>query len=685
MKPNTTHTNRALFFIAAIALTSCGEPEDTSTSNHEDPVAADMSTRQDDMRTTPAEEDMSAASPDMRDDLPEEDMHTALACVDEACPDAPNASGYCLEDDSCDIECLVGFADCDQERDGCETATIADAANCGGCGVECAGAENASGACVDSECALVCSAGFADCDDAPGCEADLSSTTSCGACGNTCDVLPNTTASCNDRGQCEHSCVEGFADCDDTVPGCETQLDVDSMNCGACGNACDAGPNTTSMCVDGACSSSCDMGWADCLADDDSARAPVDPAGCETPLGTTTNCAGCGDVCPSAPNAVASCGAAGVCELSCLAGYADCIGAEPGCETLTDNDVNNCGGCGVVCPGAANATATCDAGVCGLVCDAGFEDCDGAPGCEVDTTSDVSHCGACDAACPSGPNESATCSNSACQASCDQGFTDCDAMAAGCETDTDNDPLNCNGCGLTCPSGQNSAAACGAGSCELVCDAGWGDCDGDASTGCELDVTSDPLNCGACGNTCGLAAPMCISGTCSPVKRVFLTSQHVRPGDLAGIAGADAHCQTLATTAGLTGTFKAWLSDGTSSPSARFTRSTVPYMRVDGVLVANNWSDLTDGSLLAPINITEQGTRGARIEGHTSQTNFWVITNTVRNGNRYVNYTNQTCNNFTDTTMSIATANPDAADVYWTLGWTGGRCNRLFAMYCFEQ
>ena len=60
------------------------------------------------------------------------------------------------------------------------------------------------------------------------------------------------------------------------------------------------------------------------------------------------------------------------------------------------------------------------------------------------------------------------------------------------------------------------------------------------------------------------------------------------------------------------GTFRAWLSDSTGSPSTRFTQSTLRYVRVDGVKVADDWADLTDitmtaGFLYTPINVTENG------------------------------------------------------------------------------
>ena len=79
-------------------------------------------------------------------------------------------------------------------------------------------------------------------------------------------------------------------------------------------------------------------------------------------------------------------------------------------------------------------------------------------------------------------------------------------------------------------------------------------------------------------------------------------------GNLGGLAGADAKCDLLASNAGLTGTFRAWLSDGIDSPDTRFLKAGNPYVLVDNTtVIASDWTDLTSGSIQAPINLTELG------------------------------------------------------------------------------
>ena len=101
-----------------------------------------------------------------------------------------------------------------------------------------------------------------------------------------------------------------------------------------------------------------------------------------------------------------------------------------------------------------------------------------------------------------------------------------------------------------------------------------------------------------------------------PTKLVFVTSG-VYTGDLGGVAGADQKCADHALAASLPGEYRAWLGrveTGSSpeytpaDPESGWTHSASPYVRVDGVVVAENWADLTDGSFLAaPIALTELG------------------------------------------------------------------------------
>ena len=67
-------------------------------------------------------------------------------------------------------------------------------------------------------------------------------------------------------------------------------------------------------------------------------------------------------------------------------------------------------------------------------------------------------------------------------------------------------------------------------------------------------------------------------------KTVFVTSERFN-GNLGGLKGADDKCQAQAEDPASivpSGTYLAWLSDGTESPDTRFTKSSHPYQLAAG-------------------------------------------------------------------------------------------------------
>src|SRR5690349_12973618 len=79
------------------------------------------------------------------------------------------------------------------------------------------------------------------------------------------------------------------------------------------------------------------------------------------------------------------------------------------------------------------------------------------------------------------------------------------ARCSGVCRNTDTDPGACGMCGMTCPtpgSPIGTSATCVRGTCGYECTTGYGDCDGDASNGCEAHFASDEANCMSCGHAC---------------------------------------------------------------------------------------------------------------------------------------------------------------------------------------
>lgn len=159
-------------------------------------------------------------------------------------------------------------------------------------------------------------------------------------------------------------------------------------------------------------------------------------------------------------------------------------------------------------------------------------------------------------------------------------------------------------------------------------------------------------------------------------KRVFVTSQ-TYTGDLGGLTGADSKCQVLADSANLGSTFKAWLSDSTTAASSRLTQSTLNYVRTDGVVIANGWTDLTDGTIDNLLNRDESGVTRSSVP---------VWTNTNTNGARTAMSSTMNCENWTDASSGVDGyyGVTNWADYEWTNS-SYLPCNQARRLYCFEQ
>jgi hypothetical protein len=163
-------------------------------------------------------------------------------------------------------------------------------------------------------------------------------------------------------------------------------------------------------------------------------------------------------------------------------------------------------------------------------------------------------------------------------------------------------------------------------------------------------------------------------------------------GNLGGLAGADAKCQARAVAGGWTGTYKAWLSDATASPSTRFTRGG-PYQLTDagGSVLANNWTGLTTKNLLHLFNVTEYGGvpagSGAPCVSATNPTGVWSATDETGLPGSVATLS---CSNWTSTT-SVGSAWGTTNNLgFWSSWCSGGNmanitCGTSNPLYCFQQ
>ena len=264
-------------------------------------------------------------------------------------------------------------------------------------------------------------------------------------------------------------------------------------------------------------------------------------------------------------------------------------------ETCDDGDLDENNGC----------TSRCGPPGCGDGVVSDGEGCDLGP-----ANSDKGHC------------------TTACQPrACGDGFVQpgeaCEPPAANCvdcRWTTCNDGMaqrgeQCEGASDSCTD-FCTLQQCGDGytSAGETCD------DGNTLDGDDCDAT---CQVSSCGDSVVASDEPCDDGNlelgdgCTPdcerdARFVFVSSTTLQAGAIGGLQGADDHCQKLADKGGLVGRYRAWLSDAGANPATRFDKSDLPYILPAsqlgvGVVVAEDWVDLVDGTLLHPIQVTEKG------------------------------------------------------------------------------
>jgi hypothetical protein len=192
-----------------------------------------------------------------------------------------------------------------------------------------------------------------------------------------------------------------------------------------------------------------------------------------------------------------------------------------------------------------------------------------------------------------------------------------------------------------------------------------------APTGADATADASPCGCGA--------RSVCVGGACTPARRVFVTDE-TYGGALGGHAGADATCQSLATGAGLGGTWMAWISDSTSSPSQRFSKPTVGYFLLDGTPVASSWTALTTNGPTHAVDLTETRVSLAAVSADASKT--WTAT--VVSGALGTPSCSDFATNASTKSGSVGHCT-GTGTVNWTAAYAGEACSVPNRLYCFEQ
>jgi hypothetical protein len=176
-----------------------------------------------------------------------------------------------------------------------------------------------------------------------------------------------------------------------------------------------------------------------------------------------------------------------------------------------------------------------------------------------------------------------------------------------------------------------------------------------------------------------------VDGACEEAALVFASSRQ-SDAALGGPRGADKICADLASAAGLGGYWMSWTSDACTSPRQRFRESTIPYRLLDGTLIADGWTDLTDDFIANPIDMDENGDAVVGTDRWFRDRMTW--TNTMSDGTLHIN---NGCWGLTSNASSgifaVRAAAGSTASTWttWTVWSTPSCATDNLRIYCFEQ
>lgn len=362
-------------------------------------------------------------------------------------------------------------------------------------------------------------------------------------------------------------------------------------------------------------------------------------------------------------------------DLECEPGEDDCVDCmscgdgkqDPG-EDCDDGNQDDNDGCVDNCQLAACGDLHVQEGV--EVCDDGHlnsDDYELYQHCDSKCGKTLAYCG--DGACDPGDEDESTCRQDCLPAakSCGNGRVEegewCDEMGDSMTCDADCTDRVCgdgyqNDVIEDCDDGNHDNTDDCVNECELAScgdghvQAGVEDCD---------DENTDETD--SCDINCKLIEH----------RKVFVSSKGYS-GILGGLDGADAECNALAVAAGLSGDFKAWLSDGIDGPATRFTPGfTGVYELADRTLVVQGgWDGLTGESLAHAIDTDEYG--------NMNFASVW--TNTDVNGSPL---SADDCSAWSSADGVSTIGKSSAVDVKWTNDAGEQLCASENSIYCFQD
>jgi len=174
--------------------------------------------------------------------------------------------------------------------------------------------------------------------------------------------------------------------------------------------------------------------------------------------------------------------------------------------------------------------------------------------------------------------------------------------------------------------------------------------------------------------------PKVVESPVGKVKMQIFISSKEYSGNLQRVSGADKQCQELAETAGLEGTFKAWLSTREVDAMERFDGSDKSYYDVLGVRIANNFNDLANGDFVNLLKTTETGAAlPAGVSVWTGTEKGGAKKGDTEKGQPY-------CNFWTTETSPLVGSygQTGQSGAKWADAGTA-KCSRKLRLYCIED
>jgi len=192
------------------------------------------------------------------------------------------------------------------------------------------------------------------------------------------------------------------------------------------------------------------------------------------------------------------------------------------------------------------------------------------------------------------------------------------------------------------------------------------------SSACEQEQGGDDFTPGAS-----------VSGS----RRVFVTSAGYS-GNMGGLTGADAICQSHADGAGLGGTWRAWLSSSVEKVADRLTHPTGGYQRVDGAVVSSSWDALLTSSPAIAPELDEFGNQipyvGAGSATGCSWASGYFFHPWTASNNQGI-YEGPSCSDWNSNSGTGKVGLGGYSLTQWTNWCPGFDCAWSQPLYCFEM